>query len=178
MFIPTFTATIGIDFNSKMIRVDKAVCKLEIWDTAGQERFSTITANYYRGAQGALLVYDVTSMSSFEKVKSWYDRAKMLGGSDLECILIGNKIDLQEREVSYEEGNALATELGIAFLETSALSGSNVEAAFVTMTVNIKKSVDKRNLTGIKDTNLKSAGGVSLASGEKKMSVMERCGCN
>jgi small GTP-binding protein len=59
VFLPSYTSTIGIDFNSRMIRVGRSICKLEIWDTAGQERFSTITANYYRGAQGALLVYDI-----------------------------------------------------------------------------------------------------------------------
>ncbi len=147
-------------------------------DTAGQERFSTITANYYRGAQGALLCYDVANRPSFEHVKQWYDRAKMLGGSDLECILIGNKIDLTSRLIGYEEGSTLATELEMAFIETSALSGSNVEQAFVAMTANIKASVDRRNLSGIKDSNLKSAGGVTLSSTEHKMTAMQRCGCS
>lgn len=147
-------------------------------DTAGQERFSTITANYYRGAQGALLVYDVSSRASFDHVKVWYDRAKMLGGSDLECVLIANKIDLLSREVSFEEGSQLAQELGVSFVETSALSGSNVEQAFVTMTGNIKTLVDKKNLTGIKDQNLKSSGGVTLAAGEKKTTTLQRCGCS
>lgn len=86
--------SIGIDFNSRMIRVGGSICKLEIWDTAGQERFSTITANYYRGAQGALLVYDIGRRESFEHVKSWYERAKQLGGQDIEPVLIGNKSDL------------------------------------------------------------------------------------
>jgi len=71
-FLTSYSSTIGIDFNSRMIRVDHSICKLEIWDTAGQERFSTITANYYRGAQGALLVYDVTRRDSFEQVQKWY----------------------------------------------------------------------------------------------------------
>jgi GTPase SAR1 family protein len=105
----------GIDFNSRMIRVGGSICKLEIWDTAGQERFSTITANYYRGAQGALLVYDIGLLlsspllyanlclltppiagrrESFEHVRSWYERAKQLGGQDIEPVLIGNKSDL------------------------------------------------------------------------------------
>jgi small GTP-binding protein len=75
-FLESYTSTIGIDFNSRMIRVDKAVCKLEIWDTAGQERFSTITANYYRGAQGALLVYDITLKQSFDNVQNWFDRVR------------------------------------------------------------------------------------------------------
>jgi GTPase SAR1 family protein len=100
---------LGIDFNSRMIRVGGSICKLEIWDTAGQERFSTITANYYRGAQGALLVYDIgralfvaianASFSlgrreSFDRVRAWYDRAKQLGGQDIEPVLIGNKSDI------------------------------------------------------------------------------------
>ena len=101
----------------------------------------------------------------------------MLGGGDLECILIGNKIDLVQRQVSFEEGSQLAQELSISFVETSALSGSNVEQAFVTMTASIKSSVDRRNLTGIRESNLKSSGGVTLAGSEKKMSVLQKCGC-
>ena len=176
-FLSSYTATIGIDFNSRMIRVDRSICKLEIWDTAGQERFSTITANYYRGAQGALLVYDIASKDSFEHVKNWYDRAKQLGGEDLVCILVGNKNDLPEesRQVSSTEGQLLADELGIPFLETSALNGTNVEAGFVKMTADIKASVDRRGLNGIKSNNLKKAGNVSLASSEQKRNT---CGCS
>ena len=125
-----------------------------------------------------MLVYDVSSRVSFEHVQSWYDRAKMLGGSDIECILIGNKIDLSHRQVSYEEGSQLSNDLSITFIETSALSGSNVEQAFVTMTACIKASVDRRNLTGIKDGNLKYAGGVTLAGAEKKMTLTQKCGCS
>lgn len=123
-------------------------------------------------------MYDVSCRMSFEKVKSWYERAKILGGADLECILIGNKIDLADRAVTFEDGSALAQDLGIAFIETSALNGSNVEQAFVAMTSSIKSSVDRRNLTGIKDGNLKSSGGVTLASSESKMTTMQKCGCN
>jgi Ras-related protein Rab-1A len=180
MYLDSYTSTIGIDFNSRMIRVDRAICKLEIWDTAGQERFSTITANYYRGAQGALLVYDVGLRDSFEHIQRWYDRAKQLGGEDLEVIIIGNKSDLSddERQVSIMDGEQLAQQLGnVPFVETSALNGSNVEAAFVTMTSNIKKSVDRRGLSGIKTKHLQTAGSVTLANAEGKMSMFSRCGC-
>lgn len=124
-FLPNYQSTIGIDFNSRMIRVDNSICKLEIWDTAGQERFSTITANYYRGAQGALLVYDVTRRESYDHVKQWFDRAKQLGGEYLEAILVGNKIDVptHQRQVSTQEGENLAEDLMIPFIETSALNG-------------------------------------------------------
>jgi small GTP-binding protein len=86
-FLESYTSTIGIDFNSRMIRVDKAVCKLEIWDTAGQERFSTITANYYRGAQGALLVYDITLKQSFDNVQNWFDRVRAFAVFVLDNIM-------------------------------------------------------------------------------------------
>eukprot|EP01035_Chromulina_nebulosa_P023739 gene23739-30786_t len=179
LFLDSYTSTIGIDFNSRMIRVDRAICKLEIWDTAGQERFSTITANYYRGAQGALLVYDVGQRDSFEHIQKWYDRAIQLGGENLVCVIIGNKSDLSEesRQVSIVEGEMLGKQLGVPFIETSALNGSNVEGAFVTMTSNIKVSVDKRGLTGIKSKNLMQTGGVQLTQSESKKSFIGRC-CN
>jgi small GTP-binding protein len=180
VYLPSYTATIGIDFNSRMIRVDGSICKLEIWDTAGQERFSTITANYYRGAQGALLVYDIGAKESLLHVKSWFDRAKQLGGQDIECILIGNKSDVLDelRQVTWDEGDAVAAELGIPFMETSALNGSNVEAAFVAMTAAIKESVDRRGLSGVKTGKLQQAAGVTLASGDRAMTMREKCGCS
>jgi Ras-related protein Rab-1A len=178
VFMKNYASTVGIDFNSRMIRVDQSICKLEIWDTAGQERFSTITASYYRGAQGCVLVYDVSSRDSFEHVSKWYDRARQLGGEDLITILVGNKIDLpdHERQVTTQEGELYARELNIPFLETSALSGSNVESVFVTMTRDIKKLVDSRGLSGIKGKNLKQAGGVTLANREQ--GGRSSCGCS
>lgn len=122
-------------------------------------------------------MFDIASRSSFEHVKAWYDRAKLLGGEEMETILVGNKSDLLEREVSVEEGEAAAKELDVVYVETSALRGDNVETAFVSMTACIKKSVDRRGLSGVKDSNLQSAGGVQIASGERKMSTRERCGC-
>ncbi len=125
-----------------------------------------------RGAQGALLVYDVSRRDSFEHVQNWYSRAKQLGGEDLETVLIGNKNDLSsaDRQVSTQEGEDLAKELGMPFVETSALNGANVEAAFVCMTLYIKRSVDRRGLSGVKSNNLTSSGGVQLASKERKSS--------
>lgn len=120
-------------------------------------------------------MYDVTQRTSFERVQVWFDRARQLGGEELESVVVGNKSDQPPhlRQVSTEEGLALAERLGLPFVETSALNGSNVEAAFVMMTRNIKRSVDARGLTGIKDKNLQQAGGVMLASKESKRG----CGC-
>lgn len=176
-FLESNTSTIGIDFNSKMIRVEGSICKLEIWDTAGQERFSTITANYYRGAQGAMLVYDISRRESFDRVKVWLERARQLGGAELECVLVGNKADIPEssRAVSAADGETLGLDLGIPFVEASALSGANVESAFVCMTAAIKKSVDRRGLSGVRSGNLQKSGGVQLARGDRKMKLSERC---
>lgn len=145
-------------------------------------------------------MYDISRRESFEHVKNWYERAKQLGGEDLETVLVGNKCDLSGsgetadlldfggtsssgggsasksggRAVTIAEGEALAKELGVpAFLETSALNGVNVDAAFVAMTLNIKRTVDRKGLTGVRGDNLQSAGGVMLASGERR----SRCGC-
>lgn len=130
-----------------------------------------------RGAQGALLVYDVTSRDSFEHLQRWFDRAKQLGGEEIVAVLVGNKIDLSQssRVVSTQEGEVLAAQLGIPFVETSALSGSNVEGAFVCMTKSIKTSIDTRGLTGVKGKNLRHAGGVQLAS--KESGRRSSCGC-
>jgi GTPase SAR1 family protein len=116
-----------------------------------------------------LLVYDISQRHSFEHVKQWYNRAKQLGGEELIAILVGNKIDLHSnRQVTTSEGETLAFELDIPFIETSALNGSNVEKAFVNMTRHIKQSIDKRGLKGIQSDALKSSGGVTLTQSEKK----------
>ena len=137
-----------------------------------------IIVDHSRGAQGALLVFDVTDRGSFEHVKKWYERAKQLGGEYLEVLLVGNKIDLPSasRVVSSEEAEQLANELNIMYVETSALDGTNVELAFVRNTQNIKRSVDERGLTGVKSGNLVRAGGVQLGNQEKRSSLF-RCNC-
>lgn len=177
LFVSTTSATIGIDFNSRQIKVDGSVCKLEIWDTAGQERFSTITASYYRNAQGALLVYDVGLLESFTNIQKWVERARLLGGEFLEAIIVGNKTDIpsSERQVSAEQGQQLAADLSLPFIETSAKDGSGVDEAFVRMTESIKKSVDRRGLAGIANSSLEKSGNIVLADGDKKMSMRQKC---
>jgi len=177
LFVTTTTATIGIDFNSRQIKVDGSVCKLEIWDTAGQERFSTITASYYRNAQGALLVYDVGLLESFKNVQKWVERARLLGGEFIEAIIVGNKTDIpvSDRQVTPEQGQQLATELQLPFIETSAKDGSGVDEAFVRMTESIKRSVDRRGLAGIDSSSLEKSGNIVLADGDKKMSMRQKC---
>ena len=106
--------------------------KLQIWDTAGQESFRSITRSYYRGAAGALLVYDITRRDSFVHLSRWLDEAKQHAHPSMVILLIGNKSDLEHRRaVSTEEGQAFADANGLLFLETSAKTSHNVEEAFL-----------------------------------------------
>ncbi|KAH8156723.1 hypothetical protein CIB48_g11520 [Xylaria polymorpha] len=141
-FTPSFITTIGIDFKIRTIELDGKRVKLQIWDTAGQERFRTITTAYYRGAMGILLVYDVTDQRSFENIRTWFANVEQHATEGVNKILIGNKCDWEEkRVVSTEQGEALANELGIPFLEVSAKSNINIDKAFYSLAADIKKRI-------------------------------------
>ncbi|KAI0553682.1 ras-domain-containing protein [Xylaria curta] len=141
-FTPSFITTIGIDFKIRTIELDGKRVKLQIWDTAGQERFRTITTAYYRGAMGILLVYDVTDQRSFENIRTWFANVEQHATEGVNKILIGNKCDWEEkRVVSTEQGEALANELGIPFLEVSAKSNINIDKAFYNLAADIKKRI-------------------------------------
>jgi Ras-related protein Rab-8A len=137
-FSPTFITTIGIDFKIKNIQLDGKRIKLQIWDTAGQERFRTITTSYFRGAQGILLVYDVTDRSTFMSIRNWISQIQMHADVNVNKILIGNKCDMADRVVTTEEGEALAREYNIHFYETSAKLDIKVEKAFMTIATDLK----------------------------------------
>jgi Ras-related protein Rab-8A len=139
-FTPSFITTIGIDFKIRTIELDGKRIKLQIWDTAGQERFRTITTAYYRGAMGILLVYDVTDERSFNNIRNWFSNIEQHASEGVNKILIGNKCDWVEKKViTKEQGQLLADEFGIKFLETSAKANTNVEEAFFTLARDIKK---------------------------------------
>jgi Ras-related protein Rab-14 len=134
--------TIGVEFGTMIVDVNGELVKLQIWDTAGQERFRSVTRGYYRGAAGALLVYDVTRRSTFAHVGSWLADARSNTNPHTVMILIGNKSDLDEnREVSYEEAAKFAEENNLLFLECSARTGDNVEQAFMSTAQKIHEKV-------------------------------------
>ncbi|KAG6831648.1 GTPase Ypt2 [Tricholoma furcatifolium] len=136
---PSFITTIGIDFKIRTIELDGKRIKLQIWDTAGQERFRTITTAYYRGAMGILLVYDVTSETSFNNIRTWHANIEQHASEGVNKILIGNKSDWTDKKVVTEEqGRELAAELDIKFMETSAKANDGVEEAFFTLARDIK----------------------------------------
>ena len=123
--------TIGVEFGSKLIEVKGTKIKLQIWDTAGSESFRSITRSYYRAAAGALLVYDITHRDSFNHLSEWLNEARFNGNPAMAITLVGNKSDLaSQRIITIEEGQRFARDNGLSFLETSALSGDNVNQAF------------------------------------------------
>uniref|UniRef100_A0A8C5R2A8 small monomeric GTPase n=1 Tax=Leptobrachium leishanense TaxID=445787 RepID=A0A8C5R2A8_9ANUR len=128
----TFLATVGIDFRNKVVRVDGVNVKLQIWDTAGQERFRSVTHAYYREAQALLLLYDITNRTSFDNVRAWLTEVYENAHKDVVIMLLGNKSDVTgSRVIRKEDGESLAKEYGVPFMETSAKTGMNVELAFV-----------------------------------------------
>ncbi|GMH85686.1 hypothetical protein TL16_g10310, partial [Triparma laevis f. inornata] len=143
-FSPTFITTIGIDFKIKNVEIDTKRIKLQIWDTAGQERFRTITTSYFRGAQGILLVYDVTDRRSFESIRNWISQIQQHADVSVNKILVGNKCDItEEKSVSTEEGARLAEEYGIGFFEASAKNDINVEQSFISIARAVKDRLIK-----------------------------------
>ncbi|TTN01726.1 Ras-related protein Rab-18-B [Bagarius yarrelli] len=130
-FDPELAATIGVDFKVKTIAVDGNKAKLAIWDTAGQERFRTLTPSYYRGAQGVILVYDVTKRDSFTKLENWLSELETYcTRNDLVKMLVGNKIDKDNREVDRNEGLKFARKHSMLFIEASAKTRDGVQCAF------------------------------------------------
>ncbi len=141
-FEPEFMTTIGIDFRLKTLTAkDGQSTKIQIWDTAGQERFRTITRNYYRDVSGILMIYDITSQSSFNNVTNWMKDIQTYANSNVKIILIGNKSDLNTRRViTTQQGQALAKTYNIPFIESSAKNNINVEDAFNTLINSINPS--------------------------------------
>ncbi|KAE8710037.1 Ras-related protein RABB1b [Hibiscus syriacus] len=131
-FQPVYDLTIGVEFGARLVSIDDRPIKLQIWDTAGQESFRSITRSYYRGAAGALLVYDITRRETFNHLMSWLADAREHGNPDMVVMVVGNKCDLaQRRAVSKEDGEKFAKDNGLLFLETSARTSQNAEEAFI-----------------------------------------------
>ncbi|XP_037044812.1 ras-related protein Rab-37 isoform X4 [Bradysia coprophila] len=123
---------------NKIVSLDSTRVKLQIWDTAGQERFRSVTHAYYRDAHALLLLYDVTNKVSFDNIRAWLGEIREYAQEDVVIMLLGNKADCPEREVRKEDGERLAREYNVSFLETSAKTGLNVELAFLTVAKKLK----------------------------------------
>ncbi|RMX51276.1 hypothetical protein pdam_00004645 [Pocillopora damicornis] len=160
-FQPVHDLTIGVEFGARMITIDGKQIKLQIWDTAGQESFRSITRSYYRGAAGALLVYDITRRDTFNHLTTWLEDARQHSSSNMVIMLIGNKSDLEaRRDVRKEEGEAFAREHGLIFMETSAKTAANVEEAFI----NTAKEIYQKIQEGVFDINNERAIGLVVSA--------------
>ncbi|XP_041995388.1 ras-related protein RABA5b-like [Salvia splendens] len=159
-------ATIGVEFQTQVVQVDGKEVKAQVWDTAGQERFRAVTSAYYRGAVGALIVYDITRKTTFESTKRWLDELNTHCDTAVARMLVGNKCDLDDiREVSVEEGKSLAEKEGLFFIETSALDATNVMKAFEIVIHEIYDKVSRKILSSDSYKADLSVNRVSLANG-------------
>ena len=124
-------ATVGVEFGSKIISINNQQIKMQIWDTAGQEKYKSVSSIYYKGAKGALLVYDISRKETFNNLNRWINEIKNNSDENINILLIGNKCDLEEgRQISQEEAFQKAKEINAGFLEVSALQAVNIEKAF------------------------------------------------
>ncbi|KAG0253064.1 Ras- protein Rab-2A [Mortierella polycephala] len=142
-FPDNVTATRGVLADSRPISVlGKNLC-LRLWDTGGHEKFRAITRQYYRGAAGILLVYDVTNRKSFNNLVDWLEDIRRHAGANATIMLVGNKRDLEDkRTVRYDEGEAFAREHRLLFIEASAKDIDDVEDVFVNTTIEICQKID------------------------------------
>ena len=171
IFNENYISTIGVDFKIRTINLNGSVIKLQIWDTAGQERFRAITKSYYHGSHGIVIVYDITDRKSFEKVSDWFLQIQTSEPNEDSCkILIGNKCDLEDkREVSSEEGEALAREYNVPFMETSAKDALNVDNLFEVMAEAMKQ---KNSMTG---SSQNENGGMQIKKGQSLTQKKKCC---
>lgn len=140
-------STIGVEFATRSINVDGKTIKAQIWDTAGQERYRAITSAYYRGAVGALLVYDIAKHVTFENVDRWLKELRDHADHNIVIMLVGNKSDLRHlRAVPTDDAKGYAEQRALSFIETSALDSTNVEQAFQTILTEIYRLVSRRTM--------------------------------
>lgn len=165
---------LGIDFKQKILPIEGKKMKMMIWDTAGHEKFKTITQTYYKGAQGVAVVFGVDSRRSFEAVDRWMKQVHENSSSDVKVILVGNKCDLRDREVSTEEAAGVARKYNIPFVETSAMENINVEKMFLTVAAEMKKELDAKQTQ--KEPKNKDSG-FSLKEKEKPLEKKKKSCC-
>ena len=130
-FNENYKATINLDFSYKNLKIGEKIYKVQLWDTVGQEEFQSISRGYYKSGVCALVVYDITNRESFNNVSTWVEECKNNGPSTISLVLVGNKIDLEDkRQITYDEGEEYANQNNMLFFETSALNGSNIDKMF------------------------------------------------
>jgi small GTP-binding protein len=173
-------STIGVEFATKSINVDGKVVKAQIWDTAGQERYRAITSAYYRGAVGALLVYDISKHVTFENVERWLKELRDHAEPNIVVMLVGNKSDLRHRRtVPTEEAMTFAENNSLAFIETSALDSTGVEEAFRQILTEIYRLMSRKTIVaeGSPSSSLPAGQTLTVTPENADKSGAKRGGC-
>ncbi|KAJ3439536.1 ras-related protein rab-5c [Anaeramoeba flamelloides] len=140
-FHETMSPTIGASFLNESIQVEETEINLQIWDTAGQERYNSLTPLYYRGSHGALIVYDISDEQSFDRATYWVNQLQNQGGEKSKIMLIGNKFDLNQKNVDSKMASEYADQNGLLFRETSAKTGLGIPDVFVDLCKELKREV-------------------------------------
>ena len=158
IFSKSHISTVGIDLETKNIKIGKQIINLQLWDTAGQERYRVLSKNYYNNSDAFIIVYDITNSKSFENVTNWIMQIKENASENVKIVLFGNKSDLEDqRIINEEEGKKLAKENNINFYETSAENGENVDKAIIDL---VKEVINDENF-------IKGSENTSQLSGDK-----------
>jgi small GTP-binding protein len=135
--------TINTNCYQKRIQIDDLIFNLNIWDTAGEEKYHAMAPIFYRGADGAVVIFDVTKRETFNRATKWFHELSEFAEGSPKIILVGNKIDLPNREISNEEASSLANKYNCKFYEVSALLGTNVNEIFNSMATDIYRGKNK-----------------------------------
>ena len=169
-------ATVGVEFGSKQFNIEGHSIKAQIWDTAGQERYKAITSAYYKGAKGAFVVYDITRKASFDSIEKWVNDLTSTADKKLTIVLIGNKCDLEDqRQITKEQGEEKANKLEVAFLETSAFSGENLEKAFEMMINEIFKKCHEEMLAEAEGDAIEKGQDINLTKKNENTQTKKCC---
>eukprot|EP01133_Synstelium_polycarpum_P010633 gene10633-12373_t len=174
-------STIGVEFATRSIQAEGKVIKAQIWDTAGQERYRAITSAYYRGAVGALLVYDIAKQATYKSVERWLTELRENADRNIEIMLVGNKSDLRHlREVLTEDAKEFSEKHKLSFIETSALDSSNVDIAFQTILTQICHLMSRPAPVGAPSNNDDNvpAQGVSIDFNNETKKPVSNCACS
>mmetsp|Transcript_7836 Transcript_7836/g.23667 ORF Transcript_7836/g.23667 Transcript_7836/m.23667 type:complete len:209 (+) Transcript_7836:244-870(+) len=168
--------TIGVEFATSIIKIDGKSIKAQIWDTAGQERYRAITKAYYRGAYGALILYDISKRATFESVERWLAELKENSDTNMVIMLVGNKCDLgHSRAVSTEEGAAFASRHSLSFIETSALDATNVTEAFTQILTEIYRQTGNKTMDDNKTEKPMLGESIKITDPSKDSSKKKSC---
>ena len=171
-------STIGVELITKFFKYEDKIIKVNIWDTAGQERFTSMITTYYKGAKGALLVYDITRKNTFDNIDNWLRELIAINSNKISVSLIGNKSDLSLlRQVSKEKAQEKAKKYGIKFYETSALDSTNIKHAFE----DLIKDIYIKTKNNFYTDNNKNNYGFGLDLNRQNNNTLEDdtiCGCN